>query len=102
MKAMKMELKSFVTFVEREGAASLMLAPTDGAATEKKSAAAAAAGRTRTDSQLMKKLAQQGDKAETTTVESMGAKTGAARRTNSPTVLSSQWPTAKAGSLGIE
>jgi len=71
MKAKYMEKKSFVNFVEREGAASLMLA----AQTPLKPGGGV---KGRTSAELMEKLAQQGDKAAATTVETMGAKTGAA------------------------
>ena len=57
--------------VEREGAASLMLA----AQTPMKPGGGV---KGKTSAELMEKLAQQSDKAAATTVETMGAKTGAA------------------------
>ena len=71
MKAKYMEKKSFVSFAEREGAASLMLA----AQTPQKPNGGV---KGRTSAELMEKLGQQSDKAAATTVETMGAKTGAA------------------------
>ena len=71
MKAKYMEKKAFVNFVEREGAASLMLA----AQTPMKPGGGV---KGKTSAELMEKLAQQSDKAAATTVETMGAKTGAA------------------------
>merc|ERR1719171_1226923 len=67
MKAKYMEKKAFVNFAEREGAASLMLA----AQTPQKPGGGV---KGRTSAELMEKLAQQGDKAAATTVETMGAK----------------------------
>lgn len=69
MKAKALEARAFVTFVERNGAASLKLAA------KKKEGGGVKSGKL--DDKLAARLAQQGDKAAATEVETMGEKAGA-------------------------
>ena len=66
MKVKHMEIKAFLSFVEREGGASVTLAPQKKKAPGLKGAASAG---------LMEKLAKQNAKAAATAVETTGAKT---------------------------